>query len=1038
MDLEFEKYCKVDKSPITILPSPRHAKLPESRKGSSVSRNDKESLEAGFREIKLRNYHRSVSCKSLQARNNELSVDSKVLKRGCSVYQSSKERKPLRRLESVWERKKIEVSLGDSPFSFSLLDSICGSDDEEEEKPLENRSVESSKESSCVALDLMENPKFKFHQVVGPSNNANILHENDQKALHYSLSAKLAFSDSPVHLDSYGSNGSPKSRFTSIRKMFEPLTKSKSHRSPLSSKLESGDIISSDQIVSEKSKTPQKSPSSDLKATATTCAGAQLHGDLRLEHKHGVLYFELSLAHSEEIFVAKTWKAEDTLNWVYTFHSLKGRKKSNAIGSGMKYSNKVSPIIGQMQVSCHLLSELKECGAFSDSMFEKYCKVDKSPITILPSPRHAKLPESRKGSSVSRNDKESLEAGFREIKLRNYHRSVSCKSLQARNNELSVDSKVLKRGCSVYQSSKERKPLRRLESVWERKKIEVSLGDSPFSFSLLDSICGSDDEEEEKPLENRSVESSKESSCVALDLMENPKFKFHQVVGPSNNANILHENDQKALHYSLSAKLAFSDSPVHLDSYGSNGSPKSRFTSIRKMFEPLTKSKSHRSPLSSKLESGDIISSDQIVSEKSKTPQKSPSSDLKATATTCAGAQLHGDLRLEHKHGVLYFELSLAHSEEIFVAKTWKAEDTLNWVYTFHSLKGRKKSNAIGSGMKYSNKVSPIIGQMQVSCHLLSELKECGAFSDSMVTEFVLYDIMQRRKSFAPEEFGSVSDDYEALNACKRLDDRFDSGLLQSKATNALEKSSSDYSSPYPWAPTDLHPSLETAAFVIQVPFKKRESLKYSSDDKFSHQVQLNLLDLSQKIPREVTDRTGTSVSVVTPMGSHSLPNCESRGPLPLLDRWRLGGGCDCGGWDMACPVVVFSNHSTELKEEYPFLKQDRPFELCVQGAKEKTPALTIQFSGKGKYAVDFQPQLSTLQAFGICVAMLHATEASARAEQEKNTQCNTLKDLFKDEVKILIDSVTEERVKEKVRRTVENHPSSFKPNPPFSPISRV
>ncbi|PWA40809.1 RNAse P, Rpr2/Rpp21 subunit [Artemisia annua] len=51
-----------------------------------------------------------------------------------------------------------------------------------------------------------------------------------------------------------------------------------------------------------------------------------------------------------------------------------------------------------------------------------------------------------------------------------------------------------------------------------------------------------------------------------------------------------------------------------------------------------------------------------------------------------------------------------------------------------------------------------------------------------------------------------------------------------------------------------------------------------------------------------------TTVSVVISSGNHGLPSDESHGPSPLLDRWRLGGGCDCGGWDMGCPLIVLGN----------------------------------------------------------------------------------------------------------------------------------
>lgn len=94
----------------------------------------------------------------------------------------------------------------------------------------------------------------------------------------------------------------------------------------------------------------------------------------------------------------------------------------------------------------------------------------------------------------------------------------------------------------------------------------------------------------------------------------------------------------------------------------------------------------------------------------------------------------------------------------------------------------------------------------------------------------------------------------------------------------------------------------------------------------------------------------------------------------------------------------------------------------------------------EGLYAVDFHAQLSTLQAFSICVSLLHSTETSAGPMQERNkqmSQCNSLKVLIEDEVKFLIEAVTTEEKRNVTKRVKEIQPS-FVFNPPFSPISRV
>lgn len=111
-----------------------------------------------------------------------------------------------------------------------------------------------------------------------------------------------------------------------------------------------------------------------------------------------------------------------------------------------------------------------------------------------------------------------------------------------------------------------------------------------------------------------------------------------------------------------------------------------------------------------------------------------------------------------------------------------------------------------------------------------------------------------------------------------------------------------------------------------------------------------------------------------------------------------------------------------------------------MQGAKESTPALTMTSVEEGEYAVDFHAQLSTLQAFSICVAILHGTEVSTDARKDRNKQLsksNSLKVLIDDGVEFLIEAVTTEE-KTKVTKMVKEIPPSYVLNPPFSPISRV
>lgn len=51
--------------------------------------------------------------------------------------------------------------------------------------------------------------------------------------------------------------------------------------------------------------------------------------------------------------------------------------------------------------------------------------------------------------------------------------------------------------------------------------------------------------------------------------------------------------------------------------------------------------------------------------------------------------------------------------------------------------------------------------------------------------------------------------------------------------------------------------------------------------------------------------------TVIIPGGVHSIP--EKGEPTPLIRRWRSGGCCDCGGWDVGCKLHVLSTNTLFL-----------------------------------------------------------------------------------------------------------------------------
>lgn len=101
---------------------------------------------------------------------------------------------------------------------------------------------------------------------------------------------------------------------------------------------------------------------------------------------------------------------------------------------------------------------------------------------------------------------------------------------------------------------------------------------------------------------------------------------------------------------------------------------------------------------------------------------------------------------------------------------------------------------------------------------------------------------------------------------------------------------------------------------------------------------------------------------------------------------------------------------------------------------------MTITNIEEEQYEVDFHAQLSSLQAFSICVAIWHCTENSSGFGQESVQQmlkCKSLKIFFKEEMEFSTQAVMGEN-RQINTKIVEETPPSFVFNPPFSPIARV
>lgn len=209
---------------------------------------------------------------------------------------------------------------------------------------------------------------------------------------------------------------------------------------------------------------------------------------------------------------------------------------------------------------------------------------------------------------------------------------------------------------------------------------------------------------------------------------------------------------------------------------------------------------------------------------------------------------------------------------------------------------------------------------------------------------------------------------------------------------------------------TDYEPNDELAAMIVKSP-------KANNFINYAHQSSCE------------KDSQNLHVTVVLPTGVHSLPS--NGGPSSLIERWRTGGSCDCGGWDLACKLKILANEKQACRKSriskacFP-----HPFELFLQGNdqdQENQPAFSFSPFKPGVYSVTFDSSFSLLQAFSICIALVdglisYELSGSRNSVEGKNPRETLL--VQTDELKAF--------------GKFEDIPASYVAYPPLSPVGRA
>ncbi|KAK9057582.1 hypothetical protein SSX86_022418 [Deinandra increscens subsp. villosa] len=168
------------------------------------------------------------------------------------------------------------------------------------------------------------------------------------------------------------------------------------------------------------------------------------------------------------------------------------------------------------------------------------------------------------------------------------------------------------------------------------------------------------------------------------------------------------------------------------------------------------------------------------------------------------------------------------------------------------------------------------------------------------------------------------------------------------------------------------------------------------------------VVKFSRNVEGEEKNQERFSTTVILPSGEKHGVSSDCK-PSPLTDRWRSGGVCDCGGWDLGCRLRTLTNQVQSSG------RSDSPsgqFELFFQGdVMNKNHFFSLCPIKEGIFSIEYDSSVSPLQAFSICISVAECRKSSQ--QQESTTY---------------------------VARKVKNdlNPVRFASFPPLSPAGRV
>lgn len=323
-----------------------------------------------------------------------------------------------------------------------------------------------------------------------------------------------------------------------------------------------------------------------------------------------------------------------------------------------------------------------------------------------------------------------------------------------------------------------------------------------------------------------------------------------------------------------------------------NATSRARSSPLRRLLDPLLKPKAPNCHHSGEPLQGGLVSADRACKSSngrldSSTGLRQPKV-VKLDMASCREINIdnlcqdkkHGSsafqalLRVTVKNGQPLFTFAVDNERNILAATMKKLsctrEDDYCCIYTFFAIQEIRKKN--GGWMNQGGKgkghdyIPNVVAQLKVSGSQFSCWTRENCMEQSFAREFVLFAVD-----------------------------------LQQAEPQRL----------------DFLPNDELAAIVVKIPRVTNRSTAsdghHSGKNNDLPEMRFSSTSGEQPI---INGQSLISATVILPSGVHSLPN--KGGPSSLIQRWRSGGSCDCGGWDLSCKLRIFENQSQLSKKTSP------------------------------------------------------------------------------------------------------------------------